>query len=100
MHALLFLASTLLAGDGVKIWYQETGRGTPVIVIHGGPGMDHESLARDLTPLEKHHRLIEYDQRGGGPSTLPADTKRPPIEHSADDLEAPRHHLRLPKRTL
>jgi proline iminopeptidase len=100
MHALLFLASTLLAGDGVKIWYQETGRGTPVIVIHGGPGMDHQSLARDLTPLEKHHRVIEYDQRGGGLSTLPSDTKLLTIDHHVDDLEALRKHLGLEKVTL
>jgi proline iminopeptidase len=100
VHALLFLASTLLAGDGVKIWYQESGRGTPVIVIHGGPGMDHESLARDLTPLEKHHRVIEYDQRGGGRSTLPADTKLLTIDHHVDDLEMLRKKLGLEKVTL
>ena len=100
MHALLFLASLLLAGDGVKIWHQETGRGTPVIIIHGGPGMDQESLARDLTPLEKHHRVIEYDQRGGGLSTLPADTKLLTIDHHVDDLEALRKHLHLDKVTL
>jgi proline iminopeptidase len=64
--ALLLAAKFVTAADGVRIWYNETGRGTPVIVIHGGPGMDHESLARDLTPLEQHHRVIEYDQRGGG----------------------------------
>src|ERR1700730_4619996 len=100
MHALLFLASTLLAGDGVKIWYQETGRGTPVIVIHGGPGMDHQSLARDLTPPEKHHRVIAQDHRGGGRSTLPPDTALLTIDHHVDDLEALRKHLGLEKVTL
>ena len=100
MHALLFLASTLLAGDGIKIWYNATGRGTPVIIIHGGPGMDHESLARDLGPLEKRHRVIEYDQRGGGLSTLPDDTKLLTIDHHVDDLEALRKKLRLEKVTL
>src|SRR5438067_511711 len=98
--ALLFAAKFVTAGDGVKIWYNESGRGTPVIIIHGGPGMDHESLARDLTPLEKHHRVIEYDQRGGGLSTLPADTKLLTIDHHVDDLEALRKQLHLEKVTL
>jgi proline iminopeptidase len=76
---LLMLASPLSAqkfidaGDGVRLWYSESGKGSPVIVIHGGPGMDHFSLAADLAPLAQHHRVIYYDQRGGGQSTLPAD---------------------------
>jgi proline iminopeptidase len=88
------------AGDGVRIWYTESGKGSPVIVIHGGPGMDHESLAADLAPLERHHRVIEYDQRGGGRSTLPADMAQLTIDHHVDDLEALRKHLGLKKVTL
>jgi endothelin-converting enzyme/putative endopeptidase len=88
------------AGDGVRIWYTEVGTGSPVIVIHGGPGMDHESLAGDLVPLTAHHRLIEYDQRGGGRSTLPADTALLTIDHHVRDLEALRQHLGLDKVTL
>jgi proline iminopeptidase len=88
------------AGDGVRIWYTESGKGSPVIVIHGGPGMDHESLAADLAPLAQHHRVIEYDQRGGGRSTLPADMAQLTIEHHVNDLEALRKHLGLKKVTL
>jgi proline iminopeptidase len=69
-------------------------------VIHGGPGMDHGSLAADLAPLERRHRLIYYDQRGGGRSTLPADTALLTIDHHVEDLEALRKHLGLDKVTL
>ena len=60
-------AETIDAGDGVRLWYKSAGnrKGSPIIVIHGGPGMDYNSLAADLKPLEKTHRLIYYDQRGG-----------------------------------
>jgi proline iminopeptidase len=88
------------AGDGVRLWYSEVGKGSPLIVIHGGPGMDHRSLEADLTPLARHHRLIYYDQRGGGESTLPADTSLLTIEHHVSDLEALRRHLGLEKVTL
>lgn len=88
------------AGDGVRLWMMERGKGSPVIVIHGGPGMDHATLAADLAPLERHHRVIYYDQRGGGRSTLPADTSLLAIDHHVRDLEALRRHLGLEKVTL
>lgn len=97
--ALLF-ATLIDAGDGVQIWYTERGEGTPIVVIHGGPGMDHATLAADLVPLEKNHRVIYYDQRGGGRSTLPSDTTLLTIDHHVADLEALRKHLGLEKVTL
>ncbi|HVR39195.1 MAG TPA: alpha/beta fold hydrolase [Thermoanaerobaculia bacterium] len=93
-------AETFDAGDGVRLWYAERGKGSPVIVIHGGPGMDHFSLAADLGPLEKRHRVIYYDQRGGGGSSLPSDTALLTIDHHVRDLEALRQHLGLEKITL
>ena len=98
--ALLMAASFVDVGDGVRLWTAEEGKGSPVIVIHGGPGMDHGSLAADLAPLAKHHRVIYYDQRGGGRSTLPADASLLTIDHHVRDLEALRQHLGLEKVTL
>jgi proline iminopeptidase len=88
------------AGDGVRLWYSETGKGSPVVVVHGGPGMDHYSVAADLAPLARHHRVIYYDQRGGGQSTLPSDASLLTIEHHVNDLEALRKQLGLSKVTL
>lgn len=88
------------AGDGVRLWYTQRGQGSPVIVIHGGPGMDHLSLAADLKPLERKHRVVYYDQRGGGRSTLPDDASLLMLEHHVADLEALRKHLGLRKVTL
>lgn len=96
----LFAQQFADAGDGVRLWYADSGKGSPVIVIHGGPGMDHDSLAADLAPLRKHHRVIEYDQRGGGRSTVPVDVALLTIEHHVNDLEALRLHLGLKKVTL
>lgn len=88
------------AGDGVRLWYGIRGKGSPIIVIHGGPGMDHETLAADLVPLERKHRVIYYDQRGGGRSTLPNDDALLTIDHHVRDLEALRRHLGIDKVTL
>ena len=103
LFSLVFAAAAdhfIHTGDNVRLWYGESGKGSPIVVIHGGPGMDHESLARDLVPLEKHHRVIEYDQRGGGRSTLPDDMALLTIDHHVDDLEALRQQLHLDKLTL
>ena len=101
MLAAALLFSILSSTNGVHIWYEEAGQGSPpIVVVHGGPGMDHASLAADLAPLAKMHWVIYYDQRGGGRSTLPADTKLLTIEHHVDDLEALRQHLGLEKMTL
>jgi proline iminopeptidase len=83
--------------DHVRIWYTSRGKGSPVIVIHGGPGMDFNSLAADLVPLEKHHRVIYYDQRGGGRSSLAANLS---IDDHVRDLDELRRHLGLAKVTL
>jgi proline iminopeptidase len=89
------------AGDGVRIWYSDSpANGSPIIVVHGGPGMDHLTLEADLAPLAQHHRVIYYDQRGGGRSTLPSDPSLLTIDHHVRDLEALRRHLGLDKVTL
>ena len=93
-------ADSVDVGGGIRLWYTAVGRGSPVIVIHGGPGMDHNSLAADLKPLQRRHRVIYYDQRGGGRSSLPTDEKLLTIDDHVRDLEALRRHLGIAKVTL
>ena len=40
------------------------GKGTSVIVLHGGPEFDHSNLPPELDPLSDAFHLIDYDQRG------------------------------------
>jgi proline iminopeptidase len=91
---------TITSTDGVSLWYRTVGQGSPIVVIHGGPGMDHASLAADLEPLAGRHRLIFYDQRGGGRSTLPSDPSLLSIGHHVADLDALRRHFNLNRMTL
>lgn len=46
-----------------------TRGGTPVLVLHGGPGAEHDYLLPQMLALESPDRdLVFYDQRGGGKS--------------------------------
>jgi proline iminopeptidase len=39
-----------------------------LLLLHGGPGASHEYLLPQMLELAKDHRLVLYDQRGGGRS--------------------------------
>jgi pimeloyl-ACP methyl ester carboxylesterase len=39
-----------------------------LILLHGGPGAHHDYLYPQLLALADRHRLVTYDQRGGGQS--------------------------------
>ncbi len=55
--------------DGYTLHVQEVGAdGLPLIVLHGGPGLDHTHLRPWLDPLGDERRLIYVDERGQGRS--------------------------------
>jgi proline iminopeptidase len=91
----------LTTPDSTRLFYRVVGRGPDTLIaIHGGPGVDLESIAGDFAPLGAHHVVIFYDQRGTGRSTLPADTARLTAGQQVDDLEAVRRHFGLTHVTL
>ena len=55
--------------DGGVLSVVELGKGHPLIVLHGGPGLDHQMFRPWLDPLaDQGFRLIYVDQRGQGAS--------------------------------
>ena len=87
--------------DNARLFYKIIGRGPDTLIaIHGGPGMDLESIYGDFTPLGARHVVIFYDQRGGGKSELPADTMRLVASRQIQDLDELRQHFNLAKVTL
>jgi proline iminopeptidase len=55
--------------DGVSLNVVEVGSGHPLILLHGGPGLDHHELHPWLDPLSGAGlRLIYVDMRGQGRS--------------------------------
>ena len=89
-------------GDGAALFYRMVGNGPDVLVmIHGGPGMDAGYMVPDFAPLAAHHRLLFYDQRGGGRSELLRDDPALyTVAHHVADLEALRVRFGLVRMTL
>jgi proline iminopeptidase len=54
--------------DGGSLFVKELGDGFPLIVLHGGPGMDHTMFRPYLDPLADDFRVLYVDQRGQGRS--------------------------------
>ena len=56
--------------DGARIFYLPVGAegNYPLIVLHGGPGLDHTEMHPWMDSLADTFRLIYVDQRGQGRS--------------------------------
>ena len=54
--------------DGVSLNVEDVGDGFPLIVLHGGPGLDHSMFRPYLDPLGDEFRLLYVDERGQGRS--------------------------------
>jgi pimeloyl-ACP methyl ester carboxylesterase len=60
------------SSDGVELYYEETGRGFPLLLIHEFAG-DHRSWAPQVRHFAKSYRCITYSARGYPPSDVPAE---------------------------
>ena len=81
---------------GGRVWYRVVGDGpgTPLVVLHGGPGSPSfylESLAR----LGAERPVVFYDQLGAGRSDQPPDTTLWRIERFMAELDSLREQLGL-----
>ena len=85
---------------GVLIYYQALGQGTPLLIVHGGPGASHDYFLPYLLPLARHHRLIFIDERGSGKSEKLDDPSGYTVENMVEDTEAVRQGLKLGRINL
>ncbi len=84
-----------------RIWYRVsgTGRGTPLILLHGGPGFSSFYL-KAFEALGDDRPVVRYDQLGGGKSDRITDTTLFTIDHFVRELDSLRAHLRCQRVNL
>jgi len=85
----------MLPVPGGRIWYRAQGDGgTPLVILHGGPGATHEYL-EPLRALSDERPVIFYDQLGGGRSDRPADETLWTMDRFVEELDLLIGHLGL-----
>jgi pimeloyl-ACP methyl ester carboxylesterase len=82
--------------DGVRLHYEETGSGVPVIFVHEFAG-DHRAWEAQMRHFGQRYRAITYAARGYPPSDVPGDTTKYSQARAADDIAAVLDHLKIDK---
>jgi len=93
------LQESYVAVEGGRIWYKIYGQntsGTPLLVVHGGPGAVHNYLL-SLKALADERPVIFYDQLGCGQSDKPQDTALWQTDRFVRELHSLVSALRLEK---
>lgn len=100
---LTVLRAEPVAGEGFidvpggKVWYRVyagEGKGTPLLVLHGGPG-GQSCVFSQLSRLTEDRPVILYDQLGGGRSERPDDASLWTVERAVEELATVRRALGL-----
>jgi pimeloyl-ACP methyl ester carboxylesterase len=77
----------MTADDGVQLYYEEVGSGTPIIFVHEFAG-DHRSWEPQLRHFARSYRCIAYNARGYPPSEVPEDGEKYSQDRARDDIRA------------
>src|ERR1700719_109115 len=86
----------LTTDDGIRLYYEETGSGAPIVFVHEFAG-DHRSWEPQVRCFARRYRCITYNARGYPPSDVPSDGERYSQERARDDIRAVLDALRLDK---
>ena len=77
--------------DGVRLHYEESGSGVPVIFVHEFAG-DHRAWEAQMRHFGQRYRAITYAARGYPPSDVPDDVAKYSQARAADDIAAVLDH--------
>jgi pimeloyl-ACP methyl ester carboxylesterase len=78
--------------DGVRLYYEDHGRGTPILLTHGfaaATGM----WQPQIEAFQHAYRLIPWDMRGHGDSDAPEDQALYSQDHTVADMRGLLDHL-------
>ena len=85
-----------LTDDGVKLYYEESGKGTPLVFVHEYAG-DHRSFEPQMRFFSRYYRCIAFDARGYPPSEVPEDPEKYSQARARDDIRDVLAHCKAPK---
>src|SRR6266568_2765071 len=86
-----------VSANGISIYYAVYGRGSPVILLHGGLA-NSDYWGNQIQALASHHSVIVMDSRGHGRSTR--DLRPYGYDLMADDVVALMDALKVPRAEI
>jgi pimeloyl-ACP methyl ester carboxylesterase len=78
--------------DGVRLYYEETGSGGPLIFVHEFAG-DLRSFEPQLRHFGKRYRAVAFNARGFPPSDVPESPSSYSQARAADDILSVLDHI-------
>jgi pimeloyl-ACP methyl ester carboxylesterase len=73
--------------DGVRLYYEEVGRGTPIVFVHEYAA-DYRTWEPQMRHFARAHRCVTFSQRGYPPSDVPAQPEKYSQDIARDDVVA------------
>jgi pimeloyl-ACP methyl ester carboxylesterase len=86
----------LTTDDGVKLYYEETGKGIPIVFIHEFAG-DYRSWENQVRYFARYYRCITVNARGYPPSDVPMDGEKYSQDRARDDIRAVLDAMKIDK---
>ena len=84
--------------NGLKMYYEIHGTGTPLVLIHGGGSTLHTTFGRVLHNFAKNHKVIAVEMQAHGHT---ADIDRPlSFQQDADDIAELLRQLSIDKADI
>ena len=85
-----------IAKDGVRLYFEEAGSGTPIIFLHEFAA-DHTNWEPQMRYFSRGHRCIAYSARGYTPSDVPDTAEVYTYDYFYTDALAVLDHLGIDK---
>jgi len=86
----------LATDDGVRLYYEETGAGAPIVFVHEFAD-DCRGFEPQIRYFSRRYRCIAYNARGYPPSDVPEDPERYSQDRARDDIRAVLDTLKIDK---
>jgi proline iminopeptidase len=81
--------------NGTQIFCKSIGTGIPLMILHGGPGLDHSYFLPQMEKLADTYELIFFDQRGCGKSSIRLDSTVMTLDALVEDIDRVRDAYNL-----
>jgi pimeloyl-ACP methyl ester carboxylesterase len=78
--------------DGIRLYYEETGAGQPLILVHEFAG-DLRSFEPQMRHFGKRYRVVAFNARGFPPSDVPETSSSYSQARAADDILSILDHI-------